>query len=114
MNNSIAIAINAMFQARELAHFEHLNTSSYAAHVALGDFYEEIIGIADALAENFLVANHSLPRIEVGLQSTDFLKQLSELLTIAVNETKDEAEKTLLADALQLTKSTMYKTSRLK
>lgn len=39
------------FLSREVAHREHLRTSSYAAHMALGDFYTEIVGLADSLAE---------------------------------------------------------------
>lgn len=43
--------IGKVFVTRNLAHVAHLNTSSYAAHMALGDFYEEIIPAVDALAE---------------------------------------------------------------
>ena len=39
--------------ASTAAHFAHLMESSYAAHVALKDFYEEIVDLADAFAESF-------------------------------------------------------------
>lgn len=42
-----------LFLSRDLAHRAHLQTTSYAQHVALGSFYEEIIELADSLAEMY-------------------------------------------------------------
>lgn len=42
-----------LFLSRDLAHREHLKTKSYAQHIALGSFYEEIIEAADSLAEMY-------------------------------------------------------------
>ncbi len=39
------------FDARTVAHFAHLQTQSYAQHMALGSFYDDIAGAADAFAE---------------------------------------------------------------
>ena len=39
------------FHARTNAHVLHLTTKSYAVHVALNDFYDEIVDLADSLAE---------------------------------------------------------------
>ena len=41
--------ISLLFLARDVAHREHLRTRSYAAHMALNDFYHEIIQQATAL-----------------------------------------------------------------
>lgn len=49
MENLIA----TLFLARELAHREHLRTRSYAAHMALGGFYDAIVDNADAIAEAY-------------------------------------------------------------
>lgn len=43
--------IGVMFLSREVAHREHLKTTSYAAHKALGGFYVGIVELADTLAE---------------------------------------------------------------
>ena len=43
--------IGLMFLSRDVAHREHLKTSSYAAHMALGSFYSDIVDLADKLAE---------------------------------------------------------------
>lgn len=45
--------IAQLFNARDGAHALHLRTRSFAQHVALGDFYEKLIDLADALAESF-------------------------------------------------------------
>lgn len=43
--------IATTFAARNQAHIEHWNSTSYAEHVALGDFYDEIIDLVDAFVE---------------------------------------------------------------
>ena len=43
--------IARVFEARNVAHLEHWNTGNYAAHRALGDFYDEVIDLLDSLAE---------------------------------------------------------------
>jgi len=42
-----------LFHARTNAHIMHLGTRSFAAHKALGEFYEEIVGKTDSLAEAY-------------------------------------------------------------
>ena len=45
--------IGCLFLARDIAHSAHLNTRSYAKHMALGSFYDGIIDLADTLAEAY-------------------------------------------------------------
>ena len=47
----IAKAIGIMFAGRTVTHIQHLKTKSYAEHKALNEFYDEIIDLADGLAE---------------------------------------------------------------
>lgn len=54
--NDIGTLVATLFLARDLAHREHLKVKgqgSYAAHKALGDFYDGIIGLADTLTETY-------------------------------------------------------------
>lgn len=39
------------FAARTATHLAHLKTRSYAAHVALAEFYDAVVGLADSFAE---------------------------------------------------------------
>lgn len=41
-----------LLYSRTRAHILHLTTTSYAEHVALQEYYEKIVDLADALAEN--------------------------------------------------------------
>lgn len=48
---TIAGLVMQLFHARTNAHVLHLRTRSYAAHVALNEFYDSIVELTDALAE---------------------------------------------------------------
>lgn len=50
---SCAALMMELFHARTNAHIMHLGTRSFAAHKALGEFYEEIVGKIDSLAEAY-------------------------------------------------------------
>lgn len=63
MDKSIAQLIAIMFLSRDLAHREHLRVSgsgAYAAHMALGSFYEAITDIADELTETYQGAKNQI------------------------------------------------------
>lgn len=45
--------VGMLFLARDVAHSAHLNTRSFAKHMALNDFYEAIPGLADKFAEAY-------------------------------------------------------------
>lgn len=45
--------IGLLFLDRNLAHLEHLKTKSYAQHMALNSFYDEVVDLADKLAEAY-------------------------------------------------------------
>jgi hypothetical protein len=45
--------VGMLFLARDVTHSAHLNTRSYAKHVALQGFYEGIVDLADKFAEAY-------------------------------------------------------------
>lgn len=45
--------ISTLMQSRTQAHVYHLQTPSYAAHVALNAYYDGIIPLVDALTESY-------------------------------------------------------------
>lgn len=53
MNNTAANLIALLFLARDLTHREHLKTTSYAKHIALNEFYDSIVDLADTFAETY-------------------------------------------------------------
>ena len=50
---SCADFIGSLFLARDVAHSVHLNTRSFSKHMALNTFYNEIVELADSLAEQY-------------------------------------------------------------
>ena len=45
--------IGLLFLARDVAHSVHLNTRSYAKHIALNGFYDGVVDLADKFAEAY-------------------------------------------------------------
>lgn len=43
--------IGNLLHSATITHFMHLKTTSYATHVALGTYYDEIVDLVDGLAE---------------------------------------------------------------
>lgn len=78
-NSDMADFIGRLFLARDVVHSVHLNTRSYAKHKALGKFYENVVGLADDLAESFqgrhgLIGPITLHSAEKTNNVTEFLE----------------------------------------
>lgn len=109
--------IALLFLGREIAHREHLRTKSYAQHVALNTFYDEIIGIADSIAEAFqgrhgiianipMLTNDTQGAIDVVLEKQ--LAAIEKLRYTAVPK-EETAIQNLIDGAVELYLSTLYK-----
>lgn len=57
MKSDVQQFMALLFLSRDVSHKAHLNTDSYAEHMALGGFYEEIITLADSFAEAWMGRN---------------------------------------------------------
>ena len=52
-HKAMAELIYEMLHASTKVHIAHLLSTSYAAHVAMGEFYDSIVEVADGLAEQY-------------------------------------------------------------
>ena len=52
-NPIIGQFISTLFASRTQAHVFHLQTPSFAAHKALNEYYDEIVGITDGIVESY-------------------------------------------------------------
>jgi len=88
--------IAKVFATRGYAHVAHWGTKSYAMHVALGDFYEEIIDGIDKLVEAYQGTFGLISGIEqeCGEQPEDIVKHISAEL-IWMNNNCEEITKDL-------------------
>ena len=71
--------VGMLFLARDVTHSAHLNTRSYAKHVALNEFYDGIIDLADKFAEAYqgrhgLIGPISLMSAKKNSDVIEFLK----------------------------------------
>lgn len=50
----MATFIATLLHSATNTHFFHFSTNSFAAHMALGTYYDEIVELTDALAESYM------------------------------------------------------------
>ena len=114
--------ISVMFNSREVAHREHLRTGSYAAHSALRSFYEDIIGLADGIAEAYQGRHGTIKDIprssgsEMGSIDKILESHLSaiENMRYTVCDRKETAIQNMVDEVVALYLSTLYKLRNLK
>lgn len=119
----IGTLIGILFLSREVAHREHLSTKSFAAHMALGGFYEAIVEKADAITEAYQGRNQVLikiPFVPYTHSSHDIIECLKEFLS-EVEDIRytavpkdDSAIQNLIDEAVACFLSTIYKLTFLK
>lgn len=109
--------IGCLFLARDVSHSVHLNTRSYAKHKALQEFYEEVVDLADSLAEAYqgrhgLIGPITLQTAKKTGNIVEFLAdQLQEIeeCRYEVCDKTDTALQNLIDEIVALYLSTLYK-----
>lgn len=113
--------IGLLFASRDYAHKSHLNTESYAQHMALGSFYDEIVDLADKFAEAWMGRNQTkigeIPSINT--PKGDPLNVLNRVLETIEDirdfvPNKDSALNNIIDEIVGLYLSTIYKLKFLK
>lgn len=107
-------------QAATAMHIFHLSTSSYAAHIASNEFYDQIIGLVDKFAEAFIgrygkfegMPNVKLPQNYDGLTIVANLLQWID--SNRGNITDDSEIQNIIDEIVGLCTSTIYKLRELK
>ena len=117
--------VAVLFLARELAHREHLRVrgpGSYAAHMALGDFYSSVGDLADKLTEAYQGRTGEIveieflsvpPKQEIVQTLESQLKWLEDNRYQAVSE-DDSPLQNIVDEVCALYLSTLYKLKNLK
>jgi hypothetical protein len=109
--------VGMMFLARDVAHSVHLNTRSYAKHVALNTFYDGIVDLADKFAEAYqgrhgLIGPISLMSAKNTTNILDFLQgQIEEIdkCRYEVCNKTDTPIQNIIDEIVGLYLSTVYK-----
>lgn len=92
--------VGLMFLGRDVAHSVHLNTRSYAKHVALQGFYEGIVDLADSFAEAYQ-GKHGLIG-GINLQSAKKTSNVVEFLQDQLDEIEANRYKVVDKDCTAL------------
>lgn len=121
MKTDIQQFIALLFLSRDFAHKAHLNSESYSEHMALNAFYDEIVDLADSLAEAWQGRNLQLIGDIPTLQSPkgkalDVLRRHLEVLedTRDFLPKEDTALNNIVDEIVALYLSTIYKLKFLK
>ena len=119
MNNTKTMAdfIGVLFLSRNVAHSVHLNTRSYAKHVALQNFYTIVVELADDLAEaaqgrHGLIGPISIPAAKKTTNIIEFLQAAMteiEESRYKVCEKTDTPIQNIIDEIIGLYLSTLYK-----
>ena len=115
------VALNALYMATQL-HLYHLNTTSYAQHMALKEFYEELEDLADELAEKILALGYDLSLDETNSYTAEFhltndnmletIHAFRYIVSDGIESTADEDHASLndvMIDMQKLIDDTLYK-----
>lgn len=109
--------VGMLFLARDVTHSVHLNTRSYAKHVALQGFYEGVVGLADNFAEAYqgrhgLIGPITLMSAKKTSNVVEFLQdQLAEIESNRYKfcEKDETAIQNIIDEIVALYLSTLYK-----
>lgn len=107
--------IGLLFYARNIAHKEHLKTTSFAQHMALGSFYDDVIDLADKLAEAYQGDAGLMQDIPIfSKEPTDSIDVALEDIMEMIEQTRQEATsrsaiQNIIDEIVGLFLSTIYK-----
>ncbi len=115
--------ISTLFASRTQAHVFHLQTPSFAAHKALNDYYDEIVGITDGIAESYqgkygIITGYGNIALQE-YESCEAIIMFFETLCMYVEKSRqmlpqDSYLQNQIDEVVALIKSTIYKLRFLK
>ena len=114
MDDDAAEFIAALLHSSTVAHFMHLSTDSYAAHKALGHYYEDIIELADDFAEAYQGRYGKIKKypdeFHAGKDPEKYLKSMQGFVDEARKDLPQDSEiQNIIDEISQLIDSTLYK-----
>jgi hypothetical protein len=109
---SCNIFLSKLFEARDTTHKIHLKTGSYAKHMALGSFYDELLDLTDGLVESYQ-GIYGIQEIEImPCMEQDPIKYLTDFYTY-LETNKSHFKETWVINEIdnisKLTAQTLYK-----
>lgn len=106
-----------LFMCRDTAHLAHLKTTSYAQHVALGDYYDGLLDLIDSLVECYQGLNGIQNIIVPTAKHEDPISHIkASYKYIDQNRSifKESFLQNIIDEIQQLNAQTLYKLTNLK
>jgi hypothetical protein len=104
-----------LFNASTTAHILHLQTRSYATHMALGSFYEALPGLVDSVVEAYqgkygLIERYPDVKTHSEAEPLEFIKWVQEYVQFCRKDLPQDTELQNMIDEIEaLIDSTLYK-----
>lgn len=119
MEKQMATFLSTLLNSGTNAHFFHWATNSYSQHVALGDFYEQVIDLTDELAEAYFGVYGQIKEFpntyHEPKEPIKYLESLQSFIKEARPDLPQETELVQLIDNIaDLVDTTVYKLKFLK
>jgi hypothetical protein len=118
-NESAAAFVSVLFHSATVTHFMHLQTKSFAQHMALGEYYDAIVELADKWAEAFqgcydIITNYPKD-FHLATDPVKYLTQIKEFVDDIRKDLPNESQLQNIVDEIaDQIDSTLYKLRFLK
>ena len=118
-NESAAAFVSVLFHSATVTHFMHLQTKSYAQHVALGEYYDAIVELADKWAEAYqgcydIITNYP-KEFHLATEPVKYLTQIKDFVDDIRKDLPSESQLQNIVDEIaDQIDSTLYKLRFLK
>lgn len=114
--------VSHILHSRNQAHIFHLQTESFAEHMAFQAYYEGIVALLDGLVESYQGKNgiikkytsFSLNNYEGNKESINYFKALLKNIETLKSDVQDTYLLNQIDTIVELVQSTIYKLSHLK
>jgi len=118
-NESAAAFVSVLFHSATVTHFMHLQTKSFAQHMALGEYYDAIVDLADKWAEAYqgcydIITGYPKD-FHLATDPVKYLTQIKEFVNDIRKDLPQDSELNNLVDGIaDQIDSTLYKLRFLK
>lgn len=106
--------LNRLFEMRDNTHVLHLQTKSYAEHLALNQFYDAVVDLADEFAENYQGATGETITgvgsilIKEGIIANRYLQECLNYFEMLHKDCEIVSVKVTFESIIQLLSKTLY------
>ena len=109
--------ISYLMHSRTQAHVFHLQTPSFAAHKALNEYYDEIVGLVDGLVESYQgkygiitgYSNFALLEYQSCEAIQEYFRALNTTIEVLRQDIPDSYLQNQIDTITELIQSTLYK-----